>query len=315
MKETWKDAVLRQRRVLSERLSIPLEALATSCEPVWGDREAMNKVFLDGFDGVPNGLFIYALDENGLQVSDNISIDGLVPNHCGRDRSLRPYMREAVPVEGFLLSDAYLSLRVNRPSITALQVVKRDGKLLGYIGVDFDLRDLPVTSELYEESEEWRQIKGDPAIRSAVFLQCRIESPMDREIDVALAIIEELIIDRGMFQGVIHFSSSRATTWFMSDPFRYRIFDTEALTDPDVCLIYPPHIYPKDALIPRDKIMPILKALKKLRLTDETFYLRSASINVFNGLISLTFSCDGSHYMSWQEFLEKDESFWFGDAS
>jgi len=315
MKETWKDAIQRQRSVLAERLSVPLETLATSCEPVWGNRDELNKVLIDGFDSVPHRLFMYAIDINGMQLSDNVSAGGLIPKHYGRDRSHRPYMREAVPLEGFLLSEAYLSLRVNRPSITALQVVKRDDELLGYIGVDFDLRDLPVTSELYEESEEWRQIKGDPAIRSSVFLQCRIESPMDKEIDVALAIIEELMIDRGMFQGVIHFSSSRATAWFMNDPFRYRIFDAEALSDPDICLLYPPHVYPKDALIPRVKIKSILKALKKLRLTDETFYLRSASINVFNGLISLTFSCDGSHYMSWQEFLEKDESFWFGAAS
>ena len=138
---------------------------------------------------------------------------------------------------------------------------------------------------------------------------------MDKEIDLAFAILEELIMDRGMFQSVIHFSSSRATAWFMCDPFRYRIFDSEALTDPDICLLYPAHDYPDDALIPREKITSIMKALKKLRLTDETFYLRSASINVFNGLISLTFSCDGSHYMSWQEFLDKDESFWFGTAS
>ena len=55
-----------------------------------------------------------------------------------------------------------------------------------------------------------------------------------------------------------------------------------------------------------------MRAMKKLRLTDETFYLRSASVNIFNGMISLTFSCDGSHYMSWQEFLDKDETFWFG---
>lgn len=315
MKETWKEAVHRQRNVLAERLSVPLEALATGCEPVWGDRDELNAVLRNGFTSVPNGLFMYALDTNGLQLSDNVSIDGTVPGHYGRDRSLRPYMREAVPSKGFLLSEAYLSLRVNRPSITALQVVKRGEELLGYLGVDFDLRDLPVTSDLYEESEEWRQIKGDPAIRSSVFLQCRIESPMDKDIDVALAIIEELVIDRGLFQAVIHFSSSRATTWFMSDPFRYRILDAEALSDPDICLLYPPHVYPKDALIPREKITSILKALKKLRLTDETFYLRSASINVFNGLISLTFSCDGSHYMSWQEFLEKDETFWFGEAS
>jgi len=315
MKETWKEAVLRQRNVLAERLSVPLETLAANCEPVWGNRDELNKVLLNGFTSVPHGLFMYALDTNGLQISDNVSIDGLVPQHYGRDRSHRPYMREAVPSRGFLLSDAYLSLRVNRPSITALQVVKHGDQLLGYLGVDFDLRDLPVTSELYEESEEWRQIKGDPAIRSSVFLQCRIESPMDKDIDVALAIIEELIIDRGLFQAVIHFSSSRATTWFMSDPFRYRILDAEALSDPDICLLYPSHAYPDNALIPRERIPSILRALKKLRLTDETFYLRSASINVFNGLISLTFSCDGSHYMSWQEFLDKDESFWFGEAS
>lgn len=315
MKIDWKDAVRQQKIVLAERLSLPLANIAANCEPVWGNREELGKVLIDGFTSVPDALFLYALDTNGIQISDNVSVDGLLPEHYGRDRSSRPYMSEVVPSEGFLLSEAYLSLRVNRPSITALQLVKRGDHVLGYIGVDFDLRDLPVTSELYEESEEWQQIKGDPAIRSSVFLQCRIESPMDKEIDVAFAIIEELIIDRGMFQCVIHFSSSRATAWFMNDPFRYRLLDSDALSHPDICLLYPAHAYPDDALIPRERIISILKALKKLRLTDETFYLRSASINVFNGLISLTFSCDGSHYMSWQEFLDKDESFWFGTAS
>lgn len=314
MNETWKEAVERQRTVLSERVSVPLANLAQSCEPIWGDREALNEVLLKHFSSVSYGLFMYALDTNGIQISDNVGSDGVVPEHFGRDRSTRPYMCEAVPAIGFLLSEAYLSLRVNRPSITALQVVRRD-EVLGYIGVDFDLRDLPVTSELYEESEEWRQIKGDPAIRSSVFLQCRIESPMDKDIDVAFAIIEELIIDRGMFQCVIHFSSSRATAWFINDPFRYRILDSDALSDPDFCLVYPPHEYPQDALIPCERIVSIFNALKKLRLTDETFYLRSASVNIFNGLISLTFSCDGSHYMTWQEFLDKDESFWFGEAT
>lgn len=315
MKETWKEAVQRQRVALAERLSVPLASLAERCGSAWGEREALTQVLVDGFASVPNSLFMYALNTDGIQVSDNVSSEGLMCEHFGRDRSSRPYMREVVPSQGFLLSDAYLSLRANRPSITALQVVRCDDDVLGYLGVDFDLRDLPVTSELYEESEEWRQIKGDPAIRSSVFLQCRIESPMDKEIDVASAIIEELITDRGMFQGVIHFSSSRATVWFVSDPFRYRILDAEALEDPDICLLYPAQAYPEDALIPRDRISSIMKAMKQLRLTDETFYLRSSSINIFNGMISLTFSCDGSHYMSWQEFLDKDESFWFGEAS
>lgn len=315
MKKTWKEAVNQQRIELARNLLTPLTIISEACESVWPDRDALNKILLDNYSKVPNCLFLYALDACGVQVSDNVGPEGLMPEHFERDRSQRPYMCEPVPSWGFLLSDAYLSLRANRPSITALQVVHRDGVTLGYIGADFDLRDLPVTGDVYEESADWQQIKGDPAIRGSVFQQRRTESPMDRNFDVGIAIIEELMVDHGMFQCVLHFSSSRATIWFMDDPYRYRILDHEALSDPDVCLLYQSRTYPEDALIPADRIGSILRAMKKLRLTDETFYLRSASINIFNGKISLTFSCDGSHYMSWQEFLQKDESFWFGVAN
>ena len=239
MKDTWKEAVHNQRVALAQLLSNPLATIAARCEPVWGQREQLDQILSEALDTVPHCVFLYALDAGGIQISDNISKTGLMPEHYGRDRSDRPYMREGVPSWGFLLSDAYLSLRASRPSLTALQVVKRGEQTLGFIGADFDLRDLPVTSEVYEESHDWRQIKGDPAIRGSVFQQCRVDSLMDKEIDTALAIIEELITDRGMFQGVIHFSSSRATIWFMGDPFRYRILDAEALGDPDICMLYP----------------------------------------------------------------------------
>ena len=45
---------------------------------------------------------------------------------------------------------------------------------------------------------------------------------------------------------------------------------------------------------------------------DETLYLRSGSLNIFNGMVGLTFSCDGSHYMPWRELLEKSVDFWVG---
>ncbi|MGB5277638.1 MAG: hypothetical protein WBO16_06500 [Gammaproteobacteria bacterium] len=315
MKDTWKEAVHNQRIALAQLLSEPLAHLASQCEPVWGQREEIDKILLEGIASVPHCLFLYALDVNGIQISDNVSNTGLMPEHFGRDRSGRSYMREAVPSWGFLLSDAYLSLRTNRPSLTALQVVNRGEEKLGYIGADFDLRDLPVTSEIYEESHDWRQIKGDPAIRGTVFAQCRVDSLLDNNIKTACAIIEELITDRGMFQGVIHFSSSRATIWFVDDPFRYRILDAEALSDPDICLLYPARDYPQDALIPQDRISHVLSAMCKLRMADDVLYLRSSSINIFNGMISLTFSCDGTHYMSWQEFLQKDVTFWTGCAA
>ena len=315
MKDTWNDAVHKQRIALAQLLSTPLGNIAQRCESVWGERDQLDIILSENLATVPHCVFLYALDTRGIQITDNVSKTGLMPEHFGRDRSERPYMREGVPSWGFLLSDAYLSMRSNRPSLTALQVVNRGEETLGFIGADFDLRDLPVTSEVYEESHDWRQIKGDPAIRGSVFQQCRVESLMDRNIETACAIIEELITERGMFQGVIHYSSSRATIWFVDDPFRYRILDAEALSDPDICMLYPACPYPEDALIPAQRIDSILCGLGQLRLADETLYLRSASINIFNGMISLTFSCDGTHYMSWEEFLQKDMSFWTGSAA
>jgi len=285
MNTSWKNSIYLQREQLGRLLHEPLAQLAAACTPHWHDRAAL--------------------------FCDSVGANGIVPDHFGRDRSQRPYMKEAVPAWGFLLSDAYISIRKHRPSLTALQLVRKDGQTLGYLGADFDLRNLPVTAELYEEPGYWRQVKGDPAIRGNVLAQCRAESPMDGNIAQALSILEELLTHRGVFQCQIHFSSSQATIWTMADPYRYRILDHEALSDPDICLVYPAQPYPPDATIPQDKIRPILNTLQALRLTDPHFYLRTASLNLFNGMVSLTFSCDGSHYMSYEEFLLKDVAFWF----
>jgi hypothetical protein len=123
---------------------------------------------------------------------------------------------------------AYVNLEEHRPSLTALQVVVSDAGTLGRLGADFDLRSLPVTSALYQEPGSWRQVKGDPAIRGTLFQQTRTESPMDRNIQNALSILEELLTERGIFQCQIHFSSSQATIWTIDDPLRYRILDISA---------------------------------------------------------------------------------------
>jgi hypothetical protein len=128
----------------------------------------------------------------------------------------------------------------------------------------------------------------------------------------ALSILEELLTERGIFQCQIHFSSSQAIIWEIDDPLRYRILDQDVLKDPDICLVYPSRPYPADAAIPRTDISRILDAMRALRIVDTTIYLRTASINIFNGMVSLTFSCDGSHYMRYYEFLTKGAAFWSG---
>lgn len=313
MKPAWKDSIYLQRERLGHLLHEPLALLATQCLSVWGQRQRLDEVLMRNFATVPHCAALYCLNTDGIQICDNVTADGLDPAHCGRDRSQRPYMKEAVPSWGFLLSDAYISLLKNRPSLTALQIVRNDNnQVLGYLGADFDLRDLPATAALYEEPGVWRQVKGDPSIRRSVFQQSRVESPLDRTLPQALAILEELLSQRGVFQCQIHYSSSQATIWTVDDPFRYRILDQEALSDPDICLVYPARPYPAQAVIPPQEIVRILDILRALRMADENIYLRQSSINIFNGMVSLTFSCDGTHYMRHDEFLRKDIKFWFG---
>ena len=309
---SWKDCIYRQREELARMLKEPLALLANKCIPHWGDREALNAVLQAGFSSIPYCTHLYVLGSDATQISDNIGAGGIVAGHFARNRADRPYMKEAMPAWGFLLSDAYVGLATHRPSLTALQVVVSGSGTMGYLGADFDLRGLPVTSALYLEPDDWRQVKGDPAIRSTLFQQSRTESPMDRNMAVALSILDELLTERGVFQCQIHFSSSQATIWMIDDPLRYRILDHEVLTDPDICLVYPPRAYPEDAAIPPDDIERILRAMQALRTVDTTIYLRTASVNVVNGMVSLTFSCDGSHYMRYDEFLAKGPAFWTG---
>jgi hypothetical protein len=220
-----------------------------------------------------------------------------------------------VPSTGFLLSESYISLAALRPSLTAVQIVRdAAGTVLGFLGADFDLRDLPMTRELYEEPRYWRQIKGDPSIRGTVFHQTRADSEMDRHVDTVLSVVEALMIDHGVFHVKLHFSSSRAVIWVMQDPYRYRLLDIDGLIDPDSCLAYPHTPYPADALVPAARIRDVLDGFRALRFMDEMFYLRSGTLNIFNGIVGLTFSCDGSHYIPYDEFLKMDHAFWLGSA-
>jgi len=310
-KESLQESIAKQRKALTTMMKTPVTKVAQACVAVWHDREKLDALLLASLAGIPYCKYLYALDPHGVQVSSNISAEGLIDKDFGRDRSSRPYMQQIKVGTDFLLSEAYISLRARRPSLTALKTVF-DGanNLIGYVGADFDLRDLPLTRELYDEPTSWRQIKGDPAIRGSVFHQTRSDSRMDTHIEEVLGVMEELILEHGVFHSKMHFSSSRATIWLVDDPFRYRLLDIDMLTDPDICLAYPRRAYPEGAVVPPGRIRDLLEGLRELRFMDEMFYLRSGTLNIFNGMVSLTFSCDGSHYIPWDEFLDREHAFW-----
>jgi hypothetical protein len=316
MAKALQTAVARQRMLLSSRLCGPMKRLANDCAAVWPERNALELVLEQGLELLPYCKYLFILDYSARQITSNISHNGLLPENFGRDRSERPYLADAIAGDNFSLSNAYISRNARRPSLTAAQhILDKDGRLLGYLGVDFDLRELPLTREVYRQPEQWMQIKGDPAIRGGLFMQQRINSAMDERIDEVLDLVVELVEVHGVFHAKLHFSSSRATLWLLDDPFRYRILDIEDLTDPGICLAWKQHDYSADADIPIERIKDVFHALRDLRFMDETIYLRAGSLNIFNGIVGLNFSCDGSHYMHWSEFLDKNVGFWIGTSN
>ncbi len=310
------ESVHQQQQMLVTMLSDPLKRAADACLSVWGDREKMNHALAEVLHSMPYCKYLYVLDKTATQISDNVSHGELVSRHFGRDRSERPYMPDSFPENDLVLSNAYISLKAKRPSLTAIHLIRNEnGESAGYVGADFDLRDLPLTRNLYDEPRKWTQMKGDPSIRGNVFSQTRSDSDMDRNIDTVLGVVEELIMDHGVFHAKLHFSSNRSVIWHYDDPFRYRLLSMDALIDPNICLAYPNRAYPKDAKIPKDRIREILDSFRQLRFMDDTLYLRAGALNIFNGTISLTFSCDGSHYIPFEEFLNKEHAFWSSGVS
>lgn len=308
-----KAVIYKQRENLTVQLGKVLLKLAKRSQPIIQDQAALEALLSDELPHIEYCKHLYVLDAAGVQITANITRDGLDYSHLGRNRSNRPYLQNIIGITDFKLSEAYISRNKKRPSLTAIQVIRNAAwQRIGFLGADYDLRELPGSEGLYPEPNYWRQIKGDPAIRGSLFMQCRSESEMDRQLDTILPLMEELMTEYGIFHGKLHFSSSRATLWLVDDPYSYRILNIEDLSDPDICLAYPHRPYTERAIVPPAQIMPVFQLFKALRFADENIYLRAGSLNVCNGMVGLNFSCDGSHYLRYDEFLQNGLGFWLG---
>ncbi len=314
MAHTLQQIIEAQRTLLTDLLGNALGHYAQEIAHLLNAPDLLDAYLRNTFHSLEHCKYVYVLDAHGVQISSTVNRYGADASARGRDRSERPYMQHRHdPHIEFKLSDAYISRNKKRPSLTAIQAIRNPcGARIGFLGVDYDLRELPHSTVIYEEPTQWRQIKGDPAIRQGVFLQQRVESLMDRHIDHILSVHQALVVDQGVHHFQIHFSSSRSTVWHVDDPYTYRILTMEELSDTDICLAYPRRTYFGRAIVPPGDIGKILKQFRALRFADETIYLRSASLNIVNGKVGLNFSCDGTHYLNYDEFLAQGLAFWFG---
>lgn len=314
---SWlESSVSKQRSFIEGLLNDPLRQLADICACHWQQPSVIDgrlKEFLEQKTDHRCRL-LYAIDINGRQYSSNISDDGIDDTIVGQDLTHRPYLENLVEQResSVILSDVYIDKKTHKPCITAMHRIERDGDIIGFIAADFGLGDLPLKNVSCIEPQQWRQIKGDPSIRGTLFQQTRTRSAMDEHLDEVLDVVEALMTEQGIFHAKLHFSSSRATLWPYNDPYHYRLHVLDEIINPTVCLVYQKMPYPDMAATPEGMVHNVLKAFKLLREADETIYLRAASLNIMNGMVGLNFSCDGSHYMPADEFLNKDASFWFG---
>jgi hypothetical protein len=309
---TLQQTILEKKAALADAVSAPLGRLAERVAEAWPDADAIDRCLQEGLPTIPDCHLLYAWDVNGIELSSMVRAKGPDPSWRGRDLSERPYLKNHLPFKGVMLSSVYLSKYTFEYCLTALQAVSRDHQLLGFIAADFAVDDLVRDAKLASQETSWKQFRGDPSVRGTVFMQTRSHSVFDEHFDAAIEQIGRLMREHGVFHSKIHFSSGRCSFWLYDDPYGYRLHGVEEIVDPELCLAYPVRPYPANARTPAADIIRVLEGFKALRFADETIYLRSGSLNVMNGMVGLTFSCDGSHYMSVEEFLTRDSDFWFG---
>ena len=154
----------------------------------------------------------------------------------------------------------------------------------------------------------WLQIKGDPSVRKFLFQQTRNKSQFDDRITQLHEIITILLVEKGAFHVKAHYSSSQLTCWFYDDPFNYKVYLLDEVFTAEFLTQLPPLSYEsRNVPISKEQLSIALNEFTNLRLSDEQIYLRSGSINRINGMISMNFSCDGSHYISHETFFQKLE--------
>ena len=310
-----KQVIAAKKTALARAIESPLSHLAEGIAPYWSDVDKLDLALTTQKNSVPYCHLLYALDVNGKQVSSNINNESVDSSLREQDLSERPFFSTALPYKGMLLSRAYVSDHSLRSCITAIHAVTEDENLLGFLAADFDINVLPLDGSAANPSNQWQQFRGDPAVRRTLFMQERVPSLMDQHLNVVNILVDNLMTTHGVFHCKLHYASGRCSLWLYDDPYHYRIHRVEEIIDPELCLAYPLCDYPKQAIVKPAQILVVLEQLKELRFADETIYLRSASLNIMNGMVGLTFSCDGSHYISVEEFLSKEKRFWFGGTS
>jgi hypothetical protein len=302
--------IAQQQGLFCTWVSTPLKNIASHCAREWGEKgyasEQLTATLQESMKQLPQYTLCYLLSPQGVMLTPTISHSGCDQRDLGKDVSLRPYFLEWSEEREFFLSHPYNSTKTHLPCMTAMQAVRIDGELFAIIAIDFDGSSHAQKFNRFAPRDH-TQVKGDPSIRQQLFAQTRTVSPMEEQIDVANRHAAWMLHHHGAFYAQLRYSRSTATIRFVENPYHDSIFTLDQLLTSNS-----PNRQPMSSLsqVSADKIEPVFALFKSLRLADENIYLRSGSLNVISAMVELNFSCDGTHYLPVDEFLEKSTAFW-----
>ncbi len=185
-----------------------------------------------------------------------------------------------------------------------------------------------------------KSIKGDKHLRESVYDRPKHNSSVDDHLGEVLSICEYLLLSTGVHRLSIGFNNGEVKTFSIFDPANMEVHLAQDLLDTayiaDNFVEIP--LEEKDQFLKRlctmltkDKIFDYLStrwqvdfkarnhSMKGVALTNveeikhilgilprlrnlEGYYLRSASIGLFNSTVDMTFNCDGTHIVAHQAF-------------
>lgn len=131
---------------LSKRLEGRMRVIAKQSVTVWFNRDRLDRLLAAYVSQLDDCELLYAIDENGRQVSSNIHAQSIDVGACGQDLSQRPYVIRLsvlnnVAAYGAFACGAYTSQATQRPCVTVMYGVTAGESLLGFIAADIHVHD------------------------------------------------------------------------------------------------------------------------------------------------------------------------------
>lgn len=187
-------------------------------------------------------------------------------------------------------------------------------------------------------------IKGDPSLRESAPMRQRYNSKVDEHFDQLEPMLEELMLNRGIYRLFIGFNSGEVRTNSIFDPLRQEIHDADKLCEQDYVDRQFPRIEYDDKIelmrllyqtlressqynqmptywqnilnrrsdkwkpLEPDNIPDVLSTVRRLREVPE-YYLRNITICIVQGIVRMQFNCDGTQIIdahNFRDFLEEN---------